>query len=169
MKTFWQAFESKDFTTAQQQLAKLSAAEQQTILANLFQQSQYANTPHSISVLFRELHDGKEFNDFHEAWFPPEDKCHPITEFGKTYQQFFKAPIRVVNAVNLNNPKEIVSVGLHWFNEAQEKGFWEMIQDASLSNDEANQRRAKSIDAVAEPKSSDIFLVTSDDNLGTPF
>jgi hypothetical protein len=169
MKTFWQAFEKKDFIAAQKRLVKLSSEEQEAILANLFQQSQYANTPHSVSVLFRELHDDKNFNDFHDAWLPPEDKCHPLKEFGKTYRQFFKAPIRVINAVNLKNPKEIVSIGLHWFNEEQEKGFWEMMKDESLSNDKANQQRADSVQEVADHKSSDIFLVKADDNLGTPF
>ena len=49
------------------------------------------------------------------------------------------------------------------------KKFWQMIQDESLSKDEANQQRASSIDVIADAKSSDIFLVTIDDNLGAPF
>jgi hypothetical protein len=167
MKAFWQSFEKKDFKTAQQQFSQLSSTDQQAIFAELFQQSQYANTPHSVSVLFRELHDGKTFDDFHEAWFPPEDKCKPITEYGKTYQQLFQAPIRVINALNLNNPKEVVSVGIHWLSKEQGEHFIKMLPN--MSQDDTNERRSDAIDEVAEHKQSGIFLVESDDNLGTPF
>lgn len=167
MKKFWNTFEAKEFSKAQQEFVKLSSEEQTTILGELFQKSQYANQPHSISVLFRELHEGKTFEDFHEAWFPPKEKCHPEKLYDKTYQQFFKAPIRVINAVNMFNPKEVVSVGIHWLDEEQAQHFAEMMTTAS--SDEANVQRADSIDTVADKKSSAVFIVEADDNLGTPF
>lgn len=167
MEKFWHSFEIKEFSQAQQEFAKLSSEEQISIFGELFQKSQYANQPHSISVLFRELHDGKTFDNFHEAWFPPKDKCRPEKLYDKTYQQFFKAPIRVINAVNMFNSKEVVSVGIHWLDEEQAQHFTKMMTTAS--SDEANVGRADSIDTVADKKSSDIFIVEADDNLGTPF
>lgn len=167
MKEFWQHFEHKDFIAAQKSLDELDSQAKQKVLAELFQRSQYSATPHSISVLFRELHDDKKFSDFHEAWFPPKDACHPETLYGKTYQQFFQAPIRVLNAVNINNPKEIVSIGLHWLNEEQAQHFAKMMGNAG--KDDANQQRGDSIATVAKKTKSDVFMVQADDNLGTPF
>ncbi|MSP53784.1 MAG: hypothetical protein EXR81_06010 [Gammaproteobacteria bacterium] len=167
MKNFWNAFEAKEFSNAQQEFVKLSSEEQTTILGELFQKSQYASIPHSVSVVFRELHDGKTFEDFNEAHQPPKDMCDPKKLYGETYQQFFKAPIRVINAVNLNNSKEIVSVGIHWLNEEQAQHFAKMMETAG--KDEGNIRRAAAISKVAEQKGSGVFIVEDDQNLGTPF
>jgi hypothetical protein len=166
MKAFWNSFAKKDFKKAQQAFDGLADDAKQSIFAELFQKSEYANQPHSISVLFRELHDGKTFDDFHEAWFPPKDLINTETVDGQVYHQFFKAPIRVINAVNLNNPKEVISVGIHWLNEEQAKGFAKML---SSPPDEANERRGNAIDKVADHVSSNVYIIKSDDNLGTPF
>jgi hypothetical protein len=167
MENFWNNFEKKEFIKALAAFESLDSKEQVTIFGELFQKSQYANKPHSISVLFRELHEGKEFADFHEAWFPPKDMCQPEKLYGETYQQFFKAPIRVVNAVNMSNPKEIVSVEIHWLDEEQAQHFSTMM--ATASTDEGNIRRAASIAKVSNHKSSDVFIVEADENLGKPF
>src|SRR3990167_3359398 len=166
-KQFWHAFSKKHFKKTQQIFVKLTTEDQAAIFSELFQKSQYANTPHSISVLFRELHEGKTFDEFHEAWFPPKNKCSPKMEHGKTYQHFFPMPIRVINAVNINNPKEIVSVGLHWLNEEEVKNFNVMVKEEEKNN--ANKERGDSIAHVADKKKTGIFIVETDDNLGTSF
>jgi hypothetical protein len=166
MKNFIKHFKNKDFKAAQKEFDTLNDVEKQTIFSRLFQAAEYANRPHSISVLFRELHEGKTFEDFHEAWFPPADTINTQTIDGQLYHQLFKAPIRVINAVNINNPKEIVSVGIHWLNEEQANEFSKMLKG---QRDETGERRGDSIAHVAEKKRSDVFIVESDDNLGTPF
>ena len=166
MNNFWEHFKAKLFQQAQSDFDDCNDQEKQDILAQLFQMSEYANQPHSISVLFRELHDGKTFDDFHEAWFPPKDAIDTQTIDGQIYHQFFKAPIRVINAININNPKEIVSVGLHWLTEEQANEYATMLKGKS---DENGQRRGDAIKHVADKTRSDVFIVKTDENLGTPF
>ena len=166
MNNFWLHFKSKSFQQAQHDFDQLCAEEKQAIFAQLFQMSEYANQPHSISVLFRELHEGKTFDDFHQAWFPPKDALDTQTIDGQVYHQFFKAPIRVINAANINNPKEIVSVGLHWLNKEQANEFATMLKGQP---DENGKRRGNAISKVADKTRSDVFMVESDENLGTPF
>lgn len=166
MNNFWEHFKGKSFEQAQEDFDDLSAQEKQTIFSQLFQASEYANRPHSISVLFRELHDGKTFEDFHEAWFPPADVINTQAIDGQVYHQLFKAPVRVLNAINIHNPKEVVSVGIHWLTEDQANEFAKMLAGKS---DETGKRRGDAIAHVADKISSDIFIVESDDNLGTPF
>lgn len=162
-QSFWNNYQNKQFAKAQQVFDSLSDEEKQETLAKLFQQSEFFRTPHSVSVLFRELHDDKNFHDFHEAWFPPKESLNPRELYGKTYQQFFPAPIRVINAINFQNPKEIVSIGLHWLTEEEAKHMFE------YANNPSNKQRGDSIAKVAEKTKAGVFEVASDDFLGTPF
>tara|TARA_R110000868_G_scaffold8205_3_gene42444 strand:+ start:35992 stop:36498 length:507 start_codon:yes stop_codon:yes gene_type:complete len=159
---FWSAFQANDMDSAVTALDALSAEDKKSVLSELFQKSQYQQTPHSVSVLFRELHDDKTFDDFHEAWFPPKDKLNPQEVHGQTYQQYFPVPIRVINGVNIENPKEIVSIGMHWMTDEQAK---DLMAEAS----KGDKVRGDSINEVAERMKTGIFMVESDDNLGTPF
>ncbi len=160
---FWQLFNSRNFVQAQLTFEQLSPQEKQSIFAELFQKSQYQQMPHSISVLFRELHAGKTFADFHEAWFPAASTLNTQQQFGQTFHQFFPAPIRVINAVNLENPREIVSVGLHWLTEEQAANMWSAVEDKS------NKDRGIEIAKVADRTKTGVYKVESDDNLGTSF
>lgn len=162
-KSFWVAFESKKFDQALQQFDQLNAQEKAAIFAALYQKSGYQKTPHSISVLFRELHEGKNFNDFHGAHFPAQEHVNTIEQSGEFFHQFFPAPIRVINAVNMQNPKEIVSIGLHWLTEEAAKHLMD------VANDPKNSERAEAIAKVADKTKSGIYKVESDDNLGVPF
>lgn len=49
------------------------------------------------SILVRRLKDGATYDDFHKAWFP---------------DQGFGVPARVRNARRVDDPREILSVGL---------------------------------------------------------
>ncbi len=167
LKKFWALFQQKEFSTAVQAFDQLNEETKAHVFAALFQKSEYANKPHSISVLFRQLHDGKTFEDFHEAWFPPEEALNTKVLEGKTYHQFFPASVRVINAINMHNPKEVVSVGIHWLNEDQASHFDQVLD--SLSNSAANKQRGENIEKVADKTQSGIFMVESDDNLGQPF
>src|SRR3990167_9026366 len=99
---FWKNFQNKDFAFAQQAFDLLNDREKQAILSELFQKGEYHRTPDMVSILYRQLHDGKSFGDFHQAWFPPKKYCNPVEQNGEVFQQFFPATTRVINAVNIN-------------------------------------------------------------------
>lgn len=163
---FWKCFHGKDFTHAQGSFDKLSDAEKQTVLAELFQKSEYQRMPNMVSVLCRKLQDKKAFEDFYHAWLPGQNWCNKIESCGQTFQQFFPAPTRVMNAVNINNPKEILSVGFTWVSsEEQGKKMWEI----ATANNQVNQERHDNIKKVADKISSNLYEPKSDDNLGVPF
>ena len=163
---FWEYFKQKDFINAQEQFGQLDNTEKEAIFSELFQKSEYYRMPDMVSILHRKLHDGKEFDDFHQAWFPSKKWTSPLQQFGQTFQQFFPAPTRVINAVNIKNPNEILSVGLTWVNgEEQAKEMWKVVTADSQANEERHNSTAK----VANKISSDVYEIKSDDNLGVPF
>jgi len=163
---FWNNFDSQDFNQAAETFDELTAADKSSILSELFQKSQYASEPQIVSVLIRNLHEGKKFEDFHKAWMPEQSYLNTVEQDGGTYHQFFPAPTRVLNAVNLNNPDEIVSVGLTWF-ISEEQGH--MMQKFASTESPANQARVKNIKRVADKESANVYVVKTDDNLGVPF
>lgn len=164
--SFWENFQKKDFVFAQKDFDALNGSEKQSLLSELFQKSQYHRTPDMVAVLYRKLHDEKSFEDFHQAWFPPKKYCDPIEKNGAIFQQFFPATVRVINAVNINDPKEIISIGLTWVeNESQGQKMWEV----STANNDANQERANNIATVSDNISSKLYQPKTDDNLGISF
>jgi hypothetical protein len=167
MKNFWNAFNEKDFKSAQKALVALSETEQENILSQIFQQKGAVKKPYSISILRRKLHEGKTFEDFHAAWFPPKDKIKTEIIGGETYQQLFPVPIRVINAVNAFDSTDILSIGIGWLTEEEGQYFKDMY--SQMKADDTNTRRHDSISTVADKISDDLFIVQSDDNLGTPF
>ena len=121
-----------------------------------------------ISILYRELHDGKTFEDFHEAWFPTKEYCVEVKKGGETFQQVFPAPTRVYNAVNMENPNEVLSVGFTWI-DGEEQGK-QMLEYAQQSGkDKLNQERHDNIDTVARKVTSKMYELKTSDNLGVPF
>lgn len=170
LEHFWESFSNKDFQQAQQQFDSLDDTNKQELLAQLYQKTAHQQTPLLVSVLKRELRDEQSFDDFYQAWFPGEEMTNKIEHHGQTYQQHFPLPVRVLNAVNLNDPKDILSIGLTWVNsEEQEQGLWEHIDKAKAGDDENNETRHEKIDDVAEGELLGLFRVATDDNLGSPF
>ena len=164
---FWTRFKNKDFSSAQEAFSTLDSAAQQTLLAELYEKSQYQQTPAIISVLQRDLHADKTFDDFYQAWLPPAEYCKPTEQNTLQYKQHFPAPTRVINATNLANPDQIISVGLTWFQTPEQAEAMKAF--ATGKDTPSNQERADSIETVAKRISSNVFLVQSDDNLGVPF
>lgn len=162
--TFWNHFEQKNFAQAEHAFESLSSDDKQAVFARLFQQSQTNQQPHSISVLFRKLNDGKLFEDFYQAWRPPKEKCNPQVEGDVLYENFFPMPIRVINAVNINDPSDIVSVGMHWMTDEQ---LTSALNNKQTQDDGA--QRGDKISEVAEKTHTGIYKVIKDDNLGSPF
>jgi hypothetical protein len=57
-----------------------------------------------ISVLSRRLREGKTYEDFREAWLP---------------EQGFGFPTRVVSAVNVEDQREVLTIGFSELDEAE--------------------------------------------------
>lgn len=168
IQKFWEYFLIQDIEKAVNAFELLSAPEKTAVFSEIFQKSAFSRSPMVISILYRELHDGKTFEDFHKAWFPPKEYCHETEKGGETFQQVFPAPTRVYNAVNMENPKEILSVGFTWIdNEEQGKQMMAYVQTAG--RDKLNQERYDNIDKIAKKISSKIYESRSSDNLGVPF
>lgn len=159
---FLNCLNEQDFPQALELFNKLTNEQQIDLLKQLHYQTREAKTPIAVSVLYRELHEDKTFEDFHNAWMPPQEAMQPIKVGDKLYYQFFDTPVRVINAVSMENPKEIVSIGLVWANSEEEfkKGLEKATQDKN------NSLRGDNIGTVATKISAKIYTVSSDTNLG---
>lgn len=167
---FWERFNQKDFQAAQEQLDSLRSEEKRGVLEELYQKSEFHRRPFTVSVLRRVLHEGESFDDFYKAWHPSREMVNPVEACGQSFQQHFPAPVRVFNGVNIDDSKEIISIGLTWLrSEEEEKQFWSYFDKAIQGGDENNEKRHDSIKKVAEGELLGLFRVESDDNLGTPF
>jgi uncharacterized protein len=70
--------------------------------------------PLTISLLFRRLKEDKTYTNFRDAWLPPIEDI----------SQYFNMPILVINAENVQDPAEIISVALIWADvEEATKGY----------------------------------------------
>ena len=168
IQQFWEHFSKEDFEKSLAVFESLSASEKTAVFSDLFQKSAFSRNPMVISILYRELHDGKTFDDFHQAWFPPREYCHEIKKGEEIFQQVFPAPTRVYNAVNMQNPNEILSVGFTWI-DSEEQGKQMMTYAEQQGKDKLNQERYENIDQVAKKISSKMYELKSSDNLGVPF
>lgn len=162
-EAFYRLFKEKLFEDALVAFEASSAKDKLNIFSDLFQKTQYQLKPHSLSVLIRELHPDKHFADFYQAWFPDKKYTHPVQIHSQMFQQFFEAPVRVLNGQHMQNPREIVSVGLHWATDEQ-------VQVAlSRSEQKSNTHRRDAIAEVADKISANVYRINTDDNLGTSF
>ncbi|HAU0349438.1 TPA: hypothetical protein JBF68_14795 [Legionella pneumophila] len=170
LSQFWMSFNQKDFENANKQFNLLDERSQQALLSTLFQKSQHQQKPILVSVLRRVLDEGKSFQDFYESWLPDKTMCNKVEKDGQVFQQHFPIPVRVINAVNINNPREVISIGINWVtNKEEELGFWNYINKATQGNDANNEARQKQIKGVAQGELLGLFKVEEDDNLGVPF
>lgn len=168
---FWELFANKDFTKASLALDALSSVEKEQVLACLFQQSQNATEPYLLSCFEGKLKEDETFASFRESWLPPKDKCNPVDICGETYQQFFPIVTRVINAVSIDDPTKIFTIGMTWaHSEAEQKAILEKIDEMRSGQDESNQTRHDNISQTTPGRQSiGMYIVKSDDNLGTPF
>lgn len=158
---FFNHFQQQEFDQAITDFNQLSKKDQQETLKQLYYEAREAKIPMALGVLYRKLHDGKTFDDFYQSWMPPKSYTKAFTVGDKTYYHFFDAPTRVINAVNMEDPKEIISVGMVW---CSEKEFMENLEQIKQSD--SNKMRADSIAEVADKISSKIYKVQKDTNLG---
>lgn len=169
-KMFWESFNAKDFKSAWKHFEQLDGKEKSIIFEVLYQKSETNRTPLMLSVLRRELHDNNSFSDFYQSWFPSDEMCNPVEVGGQVYQQHFPVPVRVINATNVGNPKEVISIGITWVSSKEEEAeLWKYIDEAKQGDNENNGVRHEEISKVADGELLGIFRVETDDNLGSPF
>src|SRR3990167_11319492 len=168
IEQFFDHFSKNEIEKATAIFKALSDSEKTAVFSEFFQKTAFSRNPMVISVLYRELDEGKTFDDFHAAWFPPKEYCHPVKKDGEVFQQVFPAPTRVYNAVNMENPNEILSVGFTWIDN-EEQGKQMMSYAEQQGKDKLNQERYENIDQVAKKISSKMYELKSSDNLGVPF
>ncbi len=165
MNNFWKNLHEHNYEEALASLNKSSKEEKVELLKLLHLQARNASMPHSMSVHVRKLKPGKTFDDFYQAW-PPEDvDTDPVTIGGKTYTQYFPIPIRVFHAYDMENPDEIVTVSLNWFEDDQK--FQKYVEEYSKS--ESNSRRRDKQAKVIDKTFYKLAKITTDDEIGTPF
>jgi len=169
-QSFWKCFRAKDFNEALTHFEQLETPEKLQALEALYQQSESHQKPFMVSVLRRNLHDDKSFDDFYQSWFPSDEMCNKIVSGDQIYQQHFPVPVRVINGTNINDPKEIISIGVIWMsNKEEEAQLWEYLEKAKQGEDKNNEVRHDKIKNVADGGLLGIFRVETDDNLGSPF
>jgi hypothetical protein len=114
-------------------------------------------TPQILSILTRKLKPGKSFEDFQKAHLPPGKTEKDIFGYNSDY---FTQPTRVIDAISVNDPTIIVSIGLtygHIQNIAQE-----VAEKAHLEI----ERRNKIAEVAEKIGNTEVFVIASDSNFG---
>lgn len=97
-----------------------------------------------VSVLQRRLRKGKDYSDFRAAWLP---------------DQGFGVPTRVVSAVSMEDPRDIVTIGFSDLDPADVEVFVERIGPQE-------KLRAERLKEVVEPGGTrGFYLQVADDDL----
>ena len=93
-----------------------------------------------VSMLKRKLKEGQTYKDFHNAWLPPGVDANAPDSKPKNY---FPDAVQVINAVNIEDPTEIISIGLI---PAELSDVMEVIPTIM----ETEKQRHDAIEAVAD-------------------
>lgn len=116
--------------------------------------------PQFVAVLHRKLKADKSYDDFYEAWLPPGLKGKDPRKEAVGY---FPGPMQVINAVNSEDPTDIISIGLIW-------GTGEQMQAALERNKSAEASRSIEVSKVADKSQPNkIYIVQDVNQLGTAF
>lgn len=110
--------------------------------------------PKAMAVLFRHLRLGQDYDAFYQAWLPPHlnDKDPRLEAVG-----YYDIPVQAINAVNVNDPQEIISIGLVW--ATPEEVYQSMNKYA-----QTDAARGEQIDKVCERETQVKFYRIQDVN-----
>lgn len=97
-----------------------------------------------VSVLQRRLREGKDYDDFRAAWLP---------------EKGFGVPTRVVSAVSMEDPRDIVTIGFSDLDPADVEVFVERVGPQE-------KLRADRLREVVEPGGTrGFYMQVADDDL----
>ncbi len=117
------------------------------------------NAPQFIGILHRKLKPQCTYEDFYQAWLPPSLNGKDPK---KEAVEYFKAPVQVINAVNTEDPTDIISIGIVWANPSE-------VENESKRVENTEKIRGENISRVADKSQSNKLYVVKDVNLlGTP-
>lgn len=97
--------------------------------------------PQSMAVLFRKLKPGQSYESFRQAWLPPVSDPN----------QYFGMSVLTINACLVDEPSEIISIGLIWTSPE------EAIKKYSQYEKTEEIRREK-IEKVTDQSAETLFL-----------
>lgn len=118
------------------------------------------SNPKFVSILHRKLKPNCDYNDFYQAWLPPGlNKKDPTKEA----VEYFKAPVQVINAVNVADLTDIISIGLVW---ATQEEIEADIERTKMIEAQRHEQICKIADKSQETK---FYLVKDVNLLGTSF
>jgi len=113
------------------------------------------NKPQFIAVLHRKLKPNCTYKDFYEAWLPPG--LHG-KDPKKEAVNYFAGPVQVINAVNINDATDIISIGIIWASSAE-------IDEDVQRTAPTEAIRGEKILKVADQGKENKFYVVKDVNL----
>ncbi|MCX5924119.1 MAG: hypothetical protein NTZ68_01720 [Candidatus Dependentiae bacterium] len=165
LDTFLNHIKSQDFQSAAQILSSYNQQEIVIALQAMHEAIQFK--VHSISILKRELNPNTSYDDFHQAWLPPIDKKDvTITSTGVSVH-YFPFPVRVINAVNIKNDKEIISIGLMGATKQDIENLQSSSTDQYKKTLRTETARHDQIEKVStKVGNTDFFECKDDNNLG---
>lgn len=101
--------------------------------------------PQMITMLFRKLKEGHSYEEFRESWLPPIPDPHDKEQL----KHYFSGPVKVLTALNAQEPSEIISIAL--VNGTQQEIMAEAARVAETETIR-RERVAKVTDKMADPK-----------------
>ena len=110
-------------------------------------------------MLIRKLKPGQTYEDFRNAWLPEEP--------------YYELPCFVVNAQNIFDPSEIISIGLVWTDDkAAETNdmsvYQQKIMEWGQKYGERDAQRGDKIDQVTDDvRPPQVYKILDLDNMGT--
>ena len=113
------------------------------------------NNPQFISILNRKLKPAFTYSDFYQAWLPSVSNSKNPQKKALGY---YKMPVKVINAVNVNDPTDIISIGIIW-------GTNEIINQDIQRTKESDSLRGDQISLVADKGQEPKFYMVKDVNL----
>ena len=110
--------------------------------------------PPVIAVLHRKLKPGSTFDDFYKAWLP-------TLEEGQDLEHYEPFPAYVMNAIDKDNPSDIISIGFAW----KDLESFESYFPAQLTTENQRHENIEKVAHKTEP--TKIYIVKRVTKLGS--
>lgn len=104
------------------------------------------HAPKVVSIIKRRIRDDATYDDFREAWLPEVEGQYEV-------------PTYVVNAENVSDPSEIISIGLVFAD------LEEVIQEAARTQKQDEGRRDKVAEVTQPIEGATLYRVKDFDKL----
>lgn len=160
---FIEYIKKEDFKSAAQLLQDCNVDEIAQHLEHMYKAVHFK--VNSISVLKRKLKDDASYNDFYHAWLPPLDKQEIKHTNTGAVASYFPFSTRVINAVNVADEQEIISIGLMSATKQEIEDLQHKQGKQNKSVLKTESVRHDEIEDVAVKIGQTQFFVCKDDNM----